>query len=656
MIRRKLVSLPLSRLGWRRLLLILFVIAIGALLLSLRPWQARQPECAMTVRPDESIQAAIDAAGEGDVICLARGVWTESIVIDKPLTVAGRGAGRTTIEAALISGSVGQVAGEDAGPIAVRLEGLTISGRGGGSALEVSGWASAEVRDCAIFGQLYGVQVSDSASLTLTGSTVSGSPQRGIVLTGSARASIVGSRVQGNRGHGLWLSGSAQATLLDSEVSGNGGHGFWLRDEARVVLTDSSVSSNGEHGILLTGQSEAQLVRSQVSGNADQGIMAEDSVKLEITDSQVLSNWHGIELAGEARATITGSTISRSRFDGVRVQHSAYAAISASVISANRRGVWIGGAGQAEIRDCLIQGNAGYGIFSSSPSEVAGDGNWFRANGVDLGGNLSGALRVPLKQPRESVITWPDQRYTSLQEAVDALLPGGRLILEPGEYTVALTIGKELVIEASDGQVTLRGKSDALAVLSLVDGADLHLSGAAISGGAEGLLISAGATTLLVNGTVCQNADGINLSYSASAELVGSNITGNEGRGIFVGGAAQATVTASLISNNSGDGIAAADSAQITITGSTIARNGGVGGVVVWGSPQAVLDGNTIVENAGFGVAIFQWPPFWQSPWLFRGSISGSSNVFQDNSWGDVSPPELDFLSTAEGGDLDLRP
>lgn len=656
MMRGNPFSLWLTGRGWKFFVSLFVISAVVIALLVARPWEAPKYACAVTVKPGESIQAAIDAAGEGDVICLARGVWAEIIVIDQSLTIVGRGAGRTTIEAAVISGPAGQIAGQDAGQIVVSLEGLTMSGRGGASTVEVSGGALAQVRDCTIFGQLFGVQVSDSAGLDLIGSTVSGSPQHAVWLTGSARASIVGSRIQENRGHGLWLSGSAQATLLDSSVSENSGNGLWLRDEARVVLTDSSVSNNREHGIWLTGQSRAQLARSQVSGNADHGIMAEDSVVLEMADSQVLSNWHGIEVSREARAAIVGSSVSGSRFDGVRVQHSAYAAVSASSISSNRRGVWIGGEGQAEIEGCVIERNAGYGIFSSSRSEITGEGNRFYGNGIDLGGNLSAALRVPLKEPRESVITWPDERYASLQEAVDALLPSGRLILEPGEYVTALTIGKELAIEAGNGRATLRGKSYALAVLSLVDGADLHLSGATISGGAEGLLISAGARVTLVNSTISRNRDGINLPHWGAAELVNSSITGNEGRGIFVGGTSQATVTASLISNNTEHGIAVADSAQVTVTDSTIARNAGAGGVVVWGSPETVLDGNTIVENTGFGVAIFQRPAFWRSPWPFRGSISGSSNVFRDNSLGDVSQPELDFLATAEGGELVLRP
>jgi len=610
----------------------------------------------VTLRPGESIQAAIDAAEAGAVICLARGVWKESIVVDRPLTLLGRGTQRTVIQASQAFQPVIAVSDQRAEPAIVKLEGLTISGAGASSGLAVTGSAVVEVENCEFSGLLYGIRADDSAHLTVIDSSVHKNRQLGVVLSGLAQASISGSRISGNIGPGVWLSDHTEATFLRCEISVNRGHGLWLRDKAMVSLNDCSIARNEGHGLWLTASSEARLLSTHISGNWDQGIRAEASAEVELTKSYVLSNWHGIEARDRAVATIVDSTVSGNRFDGVKVQNSARIAASESVISDNRRGVWIAGRADAEITDCFIEQNLGYGIFSWSSGDVRGRNNRLRANGIDLGGNLPGELRVPSSEPREAAIVWPDARYAALQEAVDALLPGGALIILPGRYAAGLTIGKKLRIEAGPGEVTLRAESPDVPVFSLVDGADLHVVGVTISGGSEGLLVSAGARVTLDGCAVSENADGINLSFASWAQINNCSIAANERSGIFAGGGAEATIIQCTVSNNDGYGIAATDSAQVTVTDSTVVHNGLDGGIVVWGSCELILEANTIIDNRGFGVATFQRPCFTASPWVFQGRISGSSNTVGGNRRGDFCPSELEFLSTAEGGVMDLRP
>lgn len=653
---RKEVFVSQPRPRRKRVLVVPCVIAIVVALVIIRPWQSQQHECTVTVRPGESIQAAADAAEAGDVICLARGEWTESLVIDKSLTIVGRGAARTVIRAEWRLRPVVEVSSRDIEAIIVKLEGLTIWGDWAETGVAVNGTALAEISDCTISGMLYGIQVADSAHMVLSRSTISDSRQRAIVLSGSARASISGSQISANMAPGLWLSGSAEATISECEISGNLGHGLWLREEAQATLSNCTVSANGGHGLLLSGGATAQLLNSELSENWDQGISAEGRAQVKVIETTVLSNWHGIELRDEAQATIADSTISRNNWDGIRIRGSGQASISGSVISANGRGVGFSGNAGADFRHCRVEGNSGFGIFAWTTGEVTGEGNEFHNNGLDLGGNVPAALRIGLKERLETAVTWPDERYGSLQEAVDALLPGGKLVLEPGTYTAGLTIGTPLSIETGNGQAVLSGKSDALPVLSVVGGADLHLSGCIITGGAEGLLVSATARVVLDACTISGNTDGISVSHSAFTEIAYSDIEDNQRRGVVIAGAAQAAVSGCSVRNNGEQGFAVADSAQLTVSDSVVAGSGGDGGIVAWGSARVVLEGNTISGHRGFGVAIFQRPCFLASPWLFQGHISGSDNVFSANHRGDVCPPELEFLATAEGGELDLCP
>lgn len=649
-------SSPPSRPGRKRLLLVICLVGVAVGLLIARPWQGPQIDCSLTVQPGQSLQAAIDAAAAGDVICLARGTWTENIVIDKPLTLVGRGAGRTVIQPVRLYTPAVEIPGSASESGTVRLERLTISGDGGLAGVALGGMSLADLTKCDIVGMMYGLQVSDSASLTLNECTISDSRQIAVVLRDSARATIRSSRVSDNRGQALQLSGSAQAEVSNSQLSRNNSHGLWLQDGARVALNDCSVSDNGQHGLLLAGQSQARVLGSQLSGNSDQGISGGAQSTVYLTSTRVLSNWHGIELSGEAEATIAGSTISANRWDGIRTQNSAHATISGSTISGSSRGLGLSAASTAHVSNCLIEENGQYGVFSLSTGEVTGQGNRFRENGIDLGGNLPGTLRLPLKEPAETAISWPDERFASLQEAIDALLPGGTLRLAPGTYTAGLTIGTELSIEARDGEVVLWGKTERLPVLSLVDGADLRLAGTTISGGSTGLSVSAGATVALTGCTISQNSQGAYLSYTSSAEMVDCNIVGNAHSGVFVTGSAQATIVACQVSNHTEYGIAAARSARLTVTDSTVINCGWDGGIILWDSSQTHLERNTITNNRGYGVATYWHPCFPATVWSFRGLISGSGNTLEMNRRGDVCPAELEFLTTAEGGEFDLRP
>lgn len=649
----------LQRVGGRRVVLIVLLtalVALVAVLLTAGPWQARLPDCPVTVLPGESIQEAIAAAEPGDVICLAEGVWTENLVIDRPVTLLGQGEGRTVINPELVLRAIVLVPGQGEEPVEVRLEGLTLEGFGGGSGVTLGGLAVVEIKDATISGRVAGIEAADSARLVLNGCTVSDSRQRAVVLSGSARASISRSSISGNRGPGVWVYGSAEVEFYDCAIVGNGEHGLLLQDEAQVKLTNCSVSGNGGHGLWLAGQSIVQLLGGEVSGNSDQGIKAADGGMVEVTGTRVISNWNGIEVGHGARVTLTDADVSNNRWDGVRVRDSARAIISGSALTANRRGVALIGNAGADISDSLIEMNSVYGVFSWSAGEVTGAGNSFLENGIDLGGNVSGTLRLPLTEPVEAAITWPDERYASLQEAVDALLPGGTLLLQPGTHSAGLTIGKQLSIEARDGEVTLMGKSSALPVLSLVGGAKLRLDGVAISGGSVGVLVSSDGRVVLVECSISRNVQGVNLASVSSAEITDCSIEGNETDGVFVGGSAEAAITGCIISDQGQCGIAVADAARVRIVDTVVTRSGRDGGVVLRGYSQAILEGNTIVDNRGYGVAIYWHPCFVGTGRFFRGHISGKGNVLQGNVAGDVCPPELEFLATAEGGELDLRP
>lgn len=408
----------------------------------------------------------------------------------------------------------------------------------------------------------------------------------------------------------------------------------------------------------------------------------------------------GIRLGDSAQATITGCTISNKGGNGIELFDSAQATITNCTISENMYGILLEDSAQAVVRDNTIENNADSGIFSCSNGEVRGAENRMSGNGVDLRGNLPGELRTPLTKAVETEIIYPDERYSSLQEAIDALLPGGQLILKEGEYEVGVTITKKLHIEPQvEANVTLKGKSGGntcifslvgqavlrMAELTLMGGAGLQLGAASqatitdctilhnkygiellgssqatitsstISKNTEGIELYDSAQVTIIDCTISKNTEGIDLRDFTQATITGCIVSEHEDAGIWLWDSAQATITGCIISENYWGGIWLWDFAQATITGCTISEHG-VAGILLSYSAQATIEENKIVNNGGYGVALNQ-QSCYNTDRVFTGVVIGSSNTIpgpdepNGNEKDDVCPEELDYLMTEEGGE-----
>ncbi|HEC63313.1 MAG TPA: hypothetical protein ENI38_02850, partial [Candidatus Acetothermia bacterium] len=183
-----------------------------------------QAGCTVWVEPGASLQAAVDAAPPGAVICLPQGSWEENLVITKSVTIRGQGVERTRISGSggtdpfFISQPVIWIKGEGK-PITVIIEDLAIQGPPGSG----SWW---------------------------------GLPH-GLVAQGTAWVEVRGVRVSGLPGIGIWLSESAQGAIRDTAVLENE-HGVWLSDEAQATLEGVRAAHNRMHNIALGGASRAR--------------------------------------------------------------------------------------------------------------------------------------------------------------------------------------------------------------------------------------------------------------------------------------------------------------------------------------------------------------------------------------------------------------
>jgi len=608
---------------------------------------------------------AVPAGIISTAIMIGPGTYKETVNAVRSVDLIGAGSTRSIVRGIEVSGTA-----------QVLIQDLAI--RGDGISLEDA--SQATIENCAISENNWdGITLCDAAQAGVENCTVSRNGRNGISIRDSAQAELRGNLIQWNSDYGIYAEGGTVLSGRDNTISGgkvpsefptiqaavNGGNG------------DGAISSNVPVGLVKHGTiaitpgtyeeavdivCSVDLIGSGSERTTVRGIYVSGAIQVLIQDLAIVQHarlsYGGVYIEHSARVTIENCRISTSNISGINIGgialwDTAQAIVQHCTISENyNAGIFLEGAAQAIIVNNDINNNAGAGITTQDfHGKVTGHDNKMWNNGVDLEGNVPGALRTPLESPTEPEIRFPDPRYQSLQSAVDALVSGGRLVLDSGVYEAGVTISKQVQITAADGvQVTLQARNETAPVFSLVHDADLRLIGVTVTKGKSGLLLAGDAKatikacTISGNGSACiscrgtslatiedcsiyENHDGIYLSDAAQATIQNCTISRNAWEGIAIVDSSQATIENCTISENSDCGILLRNTAKATVEVCTISGNSSAG-IQLLDAAQATIMNNDINNNAGAGISGSD--KFFYSLG-FSGKVTGHDNKMWNN-------------------------
>lgn len=245
--------------------LVLLIVGLGFVGVVSPRLASASPDCTVTIGPGSSIQAAIDAASPGDVICLKAGTWEENIEITKDLTLQGAGMWKTKIKGTANPGYPAIRVKSDS-EIEVTISGLQVSdtkvhssdsmcaAKAEGSCpngIEVQGNAKLTLSGCKIVG-LYGIEIRDKAQAKISDSIIEDCRWYGVKVMGSAQAKIIHNRIERNALGGISLRDSSQANIYGlNEISLNGVEGIKIADSAQATIAYNTITENSYFGVIL---------------------------------------------------------------------------------------------------------------------------------------------------------------------------------------------------------------------------------------------------------------------------------------------------------------------------------------------------------------------------------------------------------------------
>ncbi len=202
--------------------------------------------CTITVQPGESIQAAIDAAPEGAVICLTEGQWDEDIIIAQSLTLRGEGPENSVIRTKdSVAAVIIVMTPDGAEPVQVVIADLSVHGREDVAGIVVADTAQLSLTDCMVSRSEFGVFLIDSARLTMSGCILQDNTLAGIALWDEVQGTITDCTISGSDS-GIALGELARATVENNHIIDNAVGVHILDDTAEVIGSGNVIPGPGE--------------------------------------------------------------------------------------------------------------------------------------------------------------------------------------------------------------------------------------------------------------------------------------------------------------------------------------------------------------------------------------------------------------------------
>lgn len=540
-----------------------------------------------------TIGAAVRGAEPGAVITVQAGTYTESLVLDKDVSLVAKGAVRLVAArgpALTVHGGRVELRGFHLSAGTPREPALLL--RDGepalydceieGGRVEVTGGAAPLLRDCAVRRtEGVAVRLTGTSRTTLENLTLSGCVGDGLFVEDEARAELTDGLVDGATGCGVRASAGAHATLTRCEIRASGTAAVLVEGHATATLRECRLRESGGPGVWTRGragrlsgtdESREETGRSSGSGasapTARTGESGTSSTRLE----------RGVRLRNCEVQRTTGAGVlvdedSAVLLDGCHVHHTSGAAVlvtaqaaaeltSVRAVDCQDTALVVSETARATATGCTFARTTANGVYAVGESEVSLTDCTVRDTAYTAV-HLGGATRSRLR---------------------DCAVGG------TPEHGVRVTGRAELLAQGCElTDVELTGVS--------VEDGDAALRDCRVFGGREG----------------------VRLRTDHRPLLAGCEITGGSDSGVRIGRSTGALLEDVTVTPAGGSGLLLEEDSTLVLQGGTI-RGAGGSGVVVRAGARPRLRGLTVADAAKNALFVEEGGEGWYEDCHFTGS------------------------------------